>query len=385
MIEKILLLGATGSIGTQCIELCETEKDRFHIVGVSFSKRVEVLENYIKYLPYLKYVGIEDKGIADQFSLSHPQYVVFSGEECNIRLVHEVEYDKVVNSLVGSAGFIPSLEVLKNNKTLCLANKESLVIGGELIKKVLVSGKGKMYPIDSEHVALSKLFKHASREEIQKVIITASGGSLRDYPLTKLKDVTLSDVLHHPTWSMGHRITIDSATMVNKGFEFIEASYLFDISIDMIDVLINDESLVHSALLFNDNSYLFEVGPSDMKVAISYALNETRRVKADYKEVLFNRKCSINFREFNIERYPLFKLVLDTFKLGGTSMAFLNAVDEEVVSQMIKGKLTYLEMEKAIEYLVKNKMINISFPSEKDIMDVDKKARIIARYYLLSK
>src|SRR5574344_2911504 len=122
-----------------------------------------------------------------------------------------------------------------------------------------------------------------------------------------------------------------------------------------------------------------------MKVAISYALNETRRVKADYKEVLFNRKCSINFREFNIERYPLFKLVLDTFKLGGTSMAFLNAVDEEVISQMIKGKLTYLEMEKAIEYLVKNKMINISFPSEKDIMDVDKKARIIARYYLLSK
>ena len=381
MIEDILLLGATGSIGLQTISLSKVETN-FHIVGVSLKSRIEVLEEHLVDLPYLKYVAIENEEKANEFKIKHPQFEVFSGEDCNEKIVNLKKYKAVVNALVGAKGFMSSLLTLRNDMDLCLANKESLVIGGELIKKELKTSKGKLYPIDSEHVALAKLFKHCDRTELKKTIITASGGSLRDLNEEQLKHVTVKDVLNHPTWKMGSRITVDSATMVNKGFEFIEASYLFDLDIDDIEVLINDESSVHSALLFKDNSYLFEVGPSDMKVAISYALNRLRRVEANYKDIDFNKKCSLNFRHFDESRYPLFRLTLDTFKKKGTSMCFLNAVDEVCISYFVNEKISFREMIDSIEHLVKTSLINIVNPTAEDIVNVDKRARELAISYL---
>lgn len=374
MATRILLLGATGSIGTQTIELCREEKE-FRIVSVSLSSRTDVLEKNLPYLPYLKNVGIRDLAKAGEFKKKHPSYRVLSGDDVNVRLVEEGEYDKAVNALVGFEGFFPSLYTLRKNKDLCLANKESLVVGGFLLKRELEDGNGRLFAIDSEHVALAKLLKNANRNEIKRLIITASGGSLRDYPLADFDKVTVKDVLHHPTWNMGKRITVDSCTMVNKGFEFIEASYLYDWDIRRIGVLINDESQVHSALEMLDHSYLFEVGPSDMKVPISYALNEGRRVEASYKSVDYDRKCSLNFRKFEKERYPLFSLVLKTFEKGGTSMAFLNAVDEEAVRRFVDGRLSYLQMVSYIRETVEKKMILVDDPSEKDLLSVDKKAR----------
>ena len=376
MIEDIVLLGCSGSIGLQTIDVCY-KQNNFHIVGVCLNSRIDVLEQQLKYLPYLKWVGIASKTAYLDFSSRHKEYICFEGENSSLELLKNSSYSKVVNSIVGFNGLLPSLLSLQLNKTLCLANKESLVIGGELIKKELSQGHGKLYPIDSEHVALAKLLKHVSRNEIEKMIITASGGSLRDYPLEKFNQVSVNDVLHHPTWAMGHRITVDSCTMVNKGFEFIEASYLFDFDIDNIDVLINDESLVHSALLFKDHSYLFEVGPSDMRVPISYALNELKRIDMDYKKVEFNHKCSINFRSFDYNRYPLFSLVLQTFKLKGTSMAFFNAVDEQVIKYFLENKISYLEMIDIIKSCVKDDMILINNPNIEDLIYVDKKAREI--------
>lgn len=381
MIKEVLLLGATGSIGTQTISLCCEQRD-FHIVGVSLSSRTEVLEENLKYLPYLREVGIVDIKKGEEFKKKHPQYRVLIGEDVSVRLVKESNYDKVVNSLVGESGFLPSLYTLRRNKDLCLANKESLVIGGFLLKEELKKGNGRLFAIDSEHVALAKLLSKVNRDEVDNMIITASGGSLRDYPKEKLYKVTVEDVLKHPTWNMGKRITIDSATMVNKGFEFIEASYLYDWDIDNIKVLINDESIVHSALLMKDNSYFFEVGPSDMKVPISFALNEGRRIKSSYKNVDFDCKCSINFRKFDPEKYPLFSLVLKTFKKGGTSMAFLNAVDEEVIKFFVSKKISYLDMISIINDLVENKMIYIPSPDEEDILRVDSKARQLVKEYI---
>jgi len=376
MAKRILLLGATGSIGTQTIELCEEERE-FEIVSVSLNSHTEILEQELPLLPHLKNVGIRNLEKAEEFKKKHPSYRVLSGDDVNVRLVEEGDYDKAVNALVGFEGFFPSLYTLRKNKDLCLANKESLVVGGFLLKKELEDGNGRLFAIDSEHVALAKLLKNANRSEIKSMIITASGGSLRDYPLDRFDRVTVADVLHHPTWNMGKRITVDSCTMVNKGFEFIEASYLYDWDISNIRVLINDESQVHSALEMLDHSYLFEVGPSDMKVPISYALNEGRRVEASYKSVDYDRKCSLNFRKFEKERYPLFGLVLKTFALGGTSMAFFNAVDEEAVRRFVNGRLSYLEMISYIRDTVEKKMILVENPSEKDLLSVDKKAREI--------
>lgn len=376
MSVDVLLLGATGSIGQQTIELCAEQKD-FHIVGVSLNRRYEILEKMLPLLPYLKTVGIRDSQAAEAFFKAHKEFRVISGDDINIRLAKEEKYQKAVNALVGEEGFLPSLTVLQENKDLCLANKESLVIGGQFIKDELKKGHGRLFAIDSEHVALAKLLKNANREEILNLIITASGGSLRDVPLESLKDVTLKEVLHHPTWQMGTRITVDSATMVNKGFEFIEASYLYDWPIDRIQVLINDESEVHSALQMKDNSYLFEVGPSDMKIPISYALNEGKRVASSYKSADFNRKCSLNFRSFDKIRYPLFQLVLNTFKLGGTAMAFLNAVDEEAVKRFAAGQMTYLEMTSFVMKTVTENMASVGNPSPADVVETDRLARKI--------
>ncbi len=374
--EDIVLLGCSGSIGLQTIDVCYKQND-FHIVGVSLNSKIDVLEEQLKYLPYLKWVAIESKDSYLAFKNKHPEYICLNSTNCSLELLEVAKYTKVVNSIVGFNGLLPSILSLQLNKILCLANKESLVIGGDLIKEELKKGHGKLYPIDSEHVALAKLLKNVNREEISKMIITASGGSLRDYPLDKFNQISVEDVLNHPTWNMGKRITIDSSTMVNKGFEFIEASYLFDFDIENIDVLINDESLVHSALLFKDHSYLFEVGPSDMRVPISYALNETRRVNMDYKEVDFNKKCSINFRKFDYDRYPLFSLVLDTFKLKGTAMAFFNGVDEQAIKYFLEKKINFVELIDFIKSTIKNDMILISDPSIEDLIYVDKKAREI--------
>ena len=375
--KRILLLGCTGSIGLQTIALVKDSLKDFRIVYVSLFSNIDILEKSLKDLPYLEKVGIQDPSKAQVFAKRHPEYeVVLSNDDVNVTLASDPKYDKAVNAITGAAGFSVSMKVLEMDKDLCLANKESLVIGGEVIKKQLKIS-GRLFPIDSEHVALAKLFQNARRDEIEKVIITASGGSLRDVPFDRYKDVTLQQVLNHPTWKMGTRITVDSATMVNKGFEFIEARYLYDWPIDRIEPLINDESKIHSALKFKDNSYLFEVGPSDMKIPISYALNENKRVSANYKDINFDCQCSLNFRKFQREKYPLFDLVLDTYKLGGTAMAFLNAVDEEAIARFARHQITFLQMIEYIQTTVKNELVTFKVVDKETIKITDHMARKI--------
>ncbi|MFA6796747.1 MAG: 1-deoxy-D-xylulose-5-phosphate reductoisomerase [Bacilli bacterium] len=377
--KRILLLGCTGSIGLQTIDLIKNSLTDFQIISVSLFSNIEILEKSLRDLPYLEKVAIQNPIKAKEFAQRHPEYeVIISTDDVNVILAGDPNYDKAVNAITGAAGFQVSMKVLEMNKDLCLANKESLVIGGNLIKEQLKKS-GRIFPIDSEHVALAKLFKNANRDEIKKVIITASGGSLRDVPVEEYKDVTLEKVLKHPTWNMGTRITVDSATMVNKAFEFIEACYLYDWPIDKISPLINDESRIHSVLEFKDNSYLFEVGPSDMKIAISYALNENRRVSADFKSVDFNKKCSLNFRKFDRNKYPLFDLVLETFKKGGTAMAFLNAVDEEAIVRFAQKKITFNQMIDYIQTTVRNELVTFDVVDKQTVQITDQMARKIVK------
>lgn len=372
--ESLLLLGASGSIGRQTIDVVNQEK-KIKIVGVSLKSHTEVLNEELNELPYLKWIAIHDEIKGAAFKKEHPDYVYYLGKDCNKKLIEEAVFDKAVNALVGEEGFLPSLLILQKNKTLLLANKESLVIGGELIKKEIRAGHGRLFPIDSEHVALMKLLNKVDKDEIKRMIITASGGSLRDYKKEDLEKVTIREVLSHPTWQMGKRITVDSATMVNKGYEFIEASYLYDWDINNISVWINNESQIHSALELKDNSYFFEVGPSDMRVPISYALNEGKRVGMDYKSVDYDEDRSLSFRKFDKERYPLFSLVLDTYKKGGTAMAFLNAVDEEAVKAFINGQVSYPEMIELITLTVRNDLKAAPINKPEDILIADSLGR----------
>ena len=223
-----------------------------------------------------------------------------------------------------------------------MANKETIVVGGELFKKYCKQYDATIYPVDSEHSALYKLLSKFDKDEINKIVITASGGSLRNFDLSKLSKATINDVLNHPTWKMGAKITVDCATMINKAFEVIEASVLFNYPIDKIEVLMHDQSLIHAGLRTVDDSLVLESGPNDMRIPLAYALNGMKRIKVkDVSKLLLNENNPLTFRTFDEKRYPIFNFTLDAFKKGGTALAIINASDEIAVNAFLENKIKY--------------------------------------------
>ena len=284
----------------------------------------------------------------------------------------------VVNALVGFVGFVPSVYTLKNNIDLALANKESLVVGGEIIKNLLKATNAKLYPIDSEHVALSKCLQGKRKKEIKRLVITASGGSFRDYSRDELVNVTKKDALNHPSWVMGEKITIDSATMMNKGFEVIEAKYLFDLPLEKIDILLHDESVIHSLVEFVDNSYLADLGPADMKIPIAHALYEEKRKKINTKTLNLEEMGTLHFRKMDLNRYHCVDFALKAIKIGGTLPTVLNASNEEAVYAFLEGKIKFLEIEEIISYCLNSHRV-IDNPTVEDIIYVDLLTRKIVK------
>ena len=275
--EQIVILGASGSIGTQTLDILEDNQDDFTLVGVSIGHNLESLKDTLKRFDSIKYVCVQEESDKVQLEKLYPHLHFFSGDQGLISLIDASKCSFVVNSLVGFVGFLPSLHTVSKGLTLALANKESLVVGGSLIKKAIKEHGGHLYAIDSEHCALAKCLEGHKRSDIANLVITASGGSFRDLPKEQLDDVTIEDALHHPSWSMGHKITIDSATMMNKGFEIMEAMHLFDYPLDQVKVLLHDESIIHSLVEFKDHSYVCDIGPTNMKIAIGYALYRNTR------------------------------------------------------------------------------------------------------------
>lgn len=356
MRQDIVVLGATGSIGTQCLDIL-TYSSVYRLVGVSFYSRIEKLEPYLLYFDSLRYVGIVNKEAAEEFKRRHPDYTVFTGEEANLEVLKACKEADVFNSLMGNDGLRPSLLALRQNQDLLLSNKESLVIGSSLIKKELASSKSHLYPVDSEHVGLAKLLAEARKEnitDITKLIVTASGGALRDKKKEDLPYVKPEEVLQHPTWHMGNKITCDSATLVNKGYEVIEASVLFDTPLDKIGAIICRESLVHAELLYKKDGKegkLVEYSPCSMKVAIAYALSKgTLEMHHNSKEDLENIK-KLHFQEIDESFYPAFRLTIETYrKYGNVGMIYYNAVDTLAISSFLKGEINYLTLLSSLEY-----------------------------------
>ncbi len=373
--RKVLLLGASGSIGSQALDIIEKDPGSFVLSAFSVGYRVEKIPEILLKHPEVSAICVRKEEDRLNLEKEYPSIQWHSGDEGLKELCLAADYDMAVNALVGFSGLIPSLTVLQENKILALANKESLVVGGELVNKLLRSGKGKLYPIDSEHVALAKMLDRVKREDVEKLLITASGGSFRNKGRGELGSVTPEMALHHPTWRMGAKITIDSATMMNKGFEVIEAMYLYDWPLEKIEIVLHDESMVHSLLQMKDGSFVADISKPDMHGPIAYAMYEK---KVDY-QVYFAKSIAdfgpYHFHRFNPERYPAVQIAMQAIERGGTAPAILNAANEEADYLFLAGKIPFLSIESIVSSALKHVSVQRN-PSLRDILAADSYARI---------
>lgn len=375
--KRVCLLGASGSIGRQTIDVMSSHPADFTLVGFSIGHQTRKISPIIKKYPNVEAICLQNKKDALRYSKKFPNIKFFYGDDGLLQLIDNCSCDMVVNALVGFVGLLPTLHTLEKNLIICLANKEALVVGGELVNKLLDEGHGKLYPIDSEHVALSKCLSVDS-DKVDKLVLTASGGAFRKLNRKQIKTVTPEDALCHPTWRMGKKITIDCATMVNKAFEVIEAHYLFRYPINRIGIKLHDESMIHSYVIYKNGFLRLDEGKPDMRIPIKYALYETL---TDFKTVTANSLDSFknyHFHEFDINRYPMVKYAGVVIKNKGTYGAVFNAANEEADYAFLNHEISFLTIEKIISTLMDNHK-NIANPSYEDIKRVDQETREQAR------
>ena len=366
---SVCLLGASGSIGQQTIDVMLKNPNDFDLVSFSIGKRTRCVRGIVKRFPHLQGICIQDKSKVAYYQKQYPNIAFYSGDEGLNELIRNSGAAMVVNALVGFVGLKPSITALESDKILCLANKESLVVGGEIINDLLAKGKGKLYPIDSEHVAIAKCLA-VDNQNVDKIIITASGGPFRNLKRDQLADITPEQALAHPNWKMGKKITIDSATMVNKTFEVIEAYYLFGYDFSKIEIILNLNSYVHSIVRYNDGTYRADVGKPDMRVPIKFALYQGL---TDYQTIVTDDLNSIKktqFAKFDINRFPIINIANKVIKEKGTLGAIFNASNEEAVRAFLNHEIPFLGIERIINSCLA-KQNNIKNPSYEQLKQVD--------------
>ena len=378
---KICLLGASGSIGQQTIDVMLKNPQDFDLLAFSVGKRTRCISYILKKFPHVKAICIQEEKACERYQKKYPNIIFFCQDHGLDELIKYSEADIVVNALVGFVGLKPTLTALTNNMTLCLANKESLVIGGELVNKLLKQGHGRLIPIDSEHVAIKKCLA-VDDQDVDKIIITASGGPFRNLKREELTNVTPEQALAHPNWKMGKKITIDSATMVNKTFEVIEAYYLFGYDFKDIEIKINYNSYVHSIVRYNDGTYRADVGKPDMRVPIKYALYQGL---TDYQTVATDNLDSIKntgFGEFDINRFPIINVANKVIKEKGTLGAIFNASNEEAVRAFLNHEIPFLGIERIINACLA-KQNNIKNPNYEQLKKVDTLTRQMVKEMIM--
>ncbi|MBQ6334895.1 MAG: 1-deoxy-D-xylulose-5-phosphate reductoisomerase [Erysipelotrichaceae bacterium] len=344
--KRLILMGASGSIGTQTIDVIKEHRDELDLVGVSVGHNIDYLLKLLdEFTIRYAYTIDEDPSLADRY----PKTRFFYGDKGLQEMARLQDYDMLVNALVGFVGFKPTLEAIKNHKDIALANKETLVAGGKIINEALAQYDVKLYPIDSEHVAIWQCMQGHQKGDIRRLIITASGGAFRNLDRNQLLDASLSQALNHPVWNMGAKITIDSASMMNKGFEVIEAHYLFDLPYDKIDVILHKEATVHSMVEYEDGSIIAQLGNPDMRLMIKYALlypNHKWDRISNYLD--FDKINSLNFMKMDYSRYPLVKLAKQVGSFEGNFGAVLIGANDEAVALFMKERIRFIDIESYI-------------------------------------
>ncbi len=386
MKKRILLLGASGSIGTQTIDIIEQHPEQYELVSFGVGKNIDYARKLLTKYP-VSLISVERKEDSEELQKEFPHTRVTYGNEGLVELVTSVDYDLLVNALVGFVGLEPTLKALETKHNVALANKETLVVGGELVNKAALENGCVITPIDSEHSAIAQCLAGNPYKQIKKLIITASGGSFRKKTREELKDVTVEEALSHPNWTMGAKITIDSATMMNKGFEVMEAHYLFNIPYEQIDVLMHDESIIHSMVEYKDGAVMAELGTPDMRIPIQYAISDPENLRSELnlgESLDLAKVATMHFHAPDYNRFPLLKLAYDIGKNPGTNQAVLNASNEVANAAFRNHRIPFLMIEEVVFKTVEA-FENKPVTSLKELIEVDQKARKYAEDYIRSK
>jgi 1-deoxy-D-xylulose-5-phosphate reductoisomerase len=350
--KKISILGSTGSIGTQTLDIVAHDSERYKVVGLSAGKNTDLLiEQAKRFRPALVSMGSKADAEAVKPHLP-PGTRVVHGEEGLIEVAAGTDADVVVTAIMGSRGLPATLAAINAGKTIGLANKETLVTAGHIVMERARQRGVAILPIDSEHSAIFQCLNGEDRKSIKQITLTASGGSFRDRTRDQLAGVTVDEALNHPNWSMGAKITIDSATMVNKGLEVIEARWLFDVTYDQIEVIIHPESIIHSYVEFTDHSVIAQLGLPDMRVPIQYALSYPERNATPTQRLNLAQIGKLHFREMDFARYPCLRLAFECGRLGKSAPAVFNAANEVAVARFLKGEITFLDIERILETVI---------------------------------
>ncbi|WP_424765757.1 1-deoxy-D-xylulose-5-phosphate reductoisomerase [Paenibacillus sp. sgz302251] len=375
--KRISILGSTGSIGTQTLDIIAHDPERFRVVGLSAGSNVDLLiKQANQFKPGIVSLATKEDAEAARPHLPAATKVVY-GEEGLIEIAAGTDADIVVTAIMGSRGLPATLAAIDAGKTIGLANKETLVTAGHLVMERARLRNVPILPIDSEHSAIYQCLNGESRQAVKQITLTASGGSFRDRSREQLEGVTVAEALNHPNWSMGAKITIDSATMVNKGLEVIEARWLFDVTYDQIDVIIHPESIIHSYVEFVDHSVVAQLGLPDMRVPIQYALTYPNRLTTPTERLKLAEIGRLNFREMDFERYPCLRLAFECGRNGQSAPAVFNAANEVAVARFLKGEITFLDIERILETVV-SKHVATDIIDLQIIAEVDAWARKLA-------
>ena len=378
MKRQICILGSTGSIGTQALQVIEEHPDLYEVYCLTANNRVQLLaEQARKFHPAA--VVIANEAHYDQLSTllaDMPDIKVYAGAKALDEIVEAGPIDMVLTAMVGFAGLSPTIHAIKAHKKICLANKETLVVAGELIGQLALENHAPIIPVDSEHSAIFQSLVGEEDNEIEKILLTASGGPFRLMPLEQLATVTRDDALKHPTWDMGAKITIDSATMMNKGFEVIEAKWLFGVPADRIQVLVHPQSIVHSAVQFQDGSVKAQLGVPDMRLPIQYAFSFPKRLSLTSERLdLFRHP--LEFFEPDLNKFHCLALAFEAIKKGGNMPCIVNAANEIVNRGFLEGKCGFLQMGEIIEETMRRTSFDAN-PSYDIYVQTDTEARCIA-------
>jgi 1-deoxy-D-xylulose-5-phosphate reductoisomerase len=378
-VKAITLLGSTGSIGTQTLDIVEQYSDQFQIVGLAARSNVELLVQQIRqFRPQIAAICDSSQLPRLQEALADltPQPVLLAGEEGVVEVARYGNAEAVVTGIVGCAGLLPTIAAIEAGKDIALANKETLIAGGPVVLPLVQRHGVKLLPADSEHSAIFQCLQGVPEGGLRRILLTASGGAFRDLPVDQLTNVTVADALKHPNWSMGRKITIDSATLMNKGLEVIEAHFLFGLDYDHIDIVIHPQSIIHSLIELQDTSVLAQLGWADMRLPLLYALSYPERLPTNWEPLDLFKVGNLTFREPDHQKYPCMQLAYAAGRAGGTMPAVLNAANEQAVALFLDEKISFLDIPRCIETVCdRHHRHHLSEPTLADIIEIDRWAR----------
>ena len=379
--KKIAILGSTGSIGTQALQVIEEHSDLYEAYVLTANNQVDLLiEQARKFQPEVVVIANEEKYATLKDALADLPIKVYAGADALCQVVQEQPIDVVLTAMVGFSGLRPTISAIKARKNIALANKETLVVAGELIGKLANDYKVSILPVDSEHSAIFQCIT-GEVSPIEKIILTASGGPFRNFSLEQLAKVTKAEALKHPNWDMGAKITIDSASMMNKGFEVIEAKWLFGVTPDQIQVVVHPQSIVHSAVQFADGAVKAQLGVPDMRVPIQYAFSYPQRLKSSFDRLDFFKNSTLTFEEPDTKRFRNLALAYEALRKGGNMACIVNAANEIVNRAFLEKRIGFLEMSEVIEKTMQRATF-VENCSLEDYLQTDVEARRIASEYI---